>query len=131
MLYKSDHNYMPLGCNRCMGCAQGLETEKSFERGCSLTEGHQIGNRRIFHDDGKKKNKTVYATTQPLGEAPPPASMGVEGSDSGSGALEVRVKSEVKKSIVVYVVRESKDAMKLCDAEKLVHAHLLYIVSMS
>ena len=39
------------------------------------------------------------------------------------------MKSEVKKSIVVYasVVRESKDAMKPCDAEKLVHALLLYM----
>jgi hypothetical protein len=36
-------------------------------------------------------------------EPPPPASMGVEGVGSASGALEVMVKSEVKESIDVYV----------------------------
>ena len=35
-------------------------------------------------------------------EPPPPASMGVEGVGSASGALEM-VKSEVKESIGVYV----------------------------
>jgi hypothetical protein len=38
---------------------------------------------------------------QPLPEPPPPASMGVEGVGSCSGALEMMAKSEVKESIVV------------------------------
>ena len=37
---------------------------------------------------------------------PPSASIGVEGEGSDSGTLEVMVKSEVKESIDVYVVRE-------------------------
>jgi len=39
--------------------------------------------------------------------------MGLEGEGSDSGTVEVMVKSEVKESIVVYVVCELKDAMKL------------------
>jgi hypothetical protein len=79
------------------------------------------------------RNMAVYAMTQP----PPlpwvllplaPASIGVEGEGSGSGASEVMVKSEVKKSIVVYVVCESRDAVKLSEAERIVHALLLYLV---
>ena len=42
---------------------------------------------------------------QPLPEPPPPASMGVEGVGSCSGALEMMAKSEVKESIVVNVMR--------------------------
>ena len=76
------------------------------------------------------KNKTVYATTQPP-EPPPPASMGVDGVVSCSGPLEVRVKSEVKESIVVYVVRELRDAVKLSEADRLLHAHLLYNVGLN
>jgi hypothetical protein len=56
---------------------------------------------------GKSVRRTVYATVQPP-KLPPPkpsVSMGVEGSSSGSGALDVMVKSDTKKSIVVYVVR--------------------------
>jgi hypothetical protein len=54
------------------------------------------------------KSGTVssYATIQPP-KLPPPkpsASMGVEGSGSGPRALDVMVKSGVKKSIMVYVV---------------------------
>ena len=37
----------------------------------------------------------------------PSVSMGVEDSGSGSGALDVMVKCDAKKSIVVYVVRGS------------------------
>ena len=57
--------------------------------------------------------------------------MGVEGEGSDSGALEVMVKSEAKKSIVVYVVGGLRDAMNLSEAEKLIHTLLLYLVSLS
>ena len=73
----------------------------------------------------------IYAMTQPPPlpwVLPAPASMGVEEEVSGSGALKVMVKSEVKESIVVYVVFESRDAMKLSEAERIVHALLLYLV---
>ena len=54
---------------------------------------------------GESVQTTVYATMQPA-KTPPPmsASMGAEGSSSGSGALDVIVKCDAKKSIVVYVV---------------------------
>ena len=54
------------------------------------------------------QKKTVYAMTQPdlLAAAP---SMGVEGEGSASGTLEVMVKRDAKKSIVVYVVSELRD----------------------
>jgi hypothetical protein len=58
------------------------------------------------------QSKTVYATMQPAALAAAP-SMGVEEEGSDSGTVEVMVKSDPKKSIVVYVVRELKDAMKL------------------
>jgi hypothetical protein len=45
-------------------------------------------------------------------------SMGVEEEGSDSGTEEVMVKSDPKKSIVVYVVRELKNAMKLCEVER-------------
>ena len=52
---------------------------------------------------GECPSKTDYETMQP--EFKPvvlvSVSMGVEGEDSGSGAVEAMVKSEVKKSIVV------------------------------
>jgi hypothetical protein len=55
----------------------------------------------VSRKDGQKQD---YATVQqPLD--PPSASMGVDGEGSSSGVLEVMVKSEAKKSIVVYVVR--------------------------
>ena len=60
----------------------------------------------------KVKNKTVYAMTQPP-EPPPLASMGVEGEGSASEMLEVMLKSEVKESIAVYVVRGLRDAMTI------------------
>jgi hypothetical protein len=41
------------------------------------------------------------------------------------------VEREAKKSIVVYVVGGLRVAMKLFDAEILVHALLLYLVSLS
>jgi hypothetical protein len=52
------------------------------------------------------KCKTVYATMHQAPPVPPSASMGAEGVGSGSGALEVVVKGETKKSIGVdvYVV---------------------------
>jgi hypothetical protein len=76
------------------------------------------------------KNKAVYATMQPPVPPtpdPPSASIGVEGGGSDTGTLEVVVKSEAKKSIVVdeYAVRELRDATKLSEDERLVHA-LLY-----
>ena len=54
---------------------------------------------------GESVQTTVYATMQPP-KVPPSmsASMGAEGSRSGSRALDVMVKSDAKKSIVVYVV---------------------------
>jgi hypothetical protein len=58
---------------------------------------------------------------------PPSASIGVEGEESESGTLEVMVKSEAKKSIVVDVceVRELRETLKLSEVERLTHA-LLY-----
>jgi hypothetical protein len=86
-----------------MGCAQGSERvarRDNITR--ALTKSQQISVGRISRED-----RTVYATMQPI-EPPPLVSMGVEGVGSGSGALEVVVKSEAKKSIGVgvYVVCE-------------------------
>ena len=60
-------------------------------------------------------------------EPPPPASMGVEGVGSASGALEM-VKSEVKESIGVYVCG-LKD-VNLSEDERLIRALLLYLESL-
>jgi hypothetical protein len=60
-------------------------------------------------------------------EPPPPASMGVEGVGSASGALEM-VKSEVKESIGVCVCG-LKD-VNLSEDERLIRALLLYLGSL-
>jgi hypothetical protein len=61
---------------------------------------------------------------------PPSVSMGVE-EGSNSGKSEATVKREAKRSIVVYVARELRDAMELCEVERLLNGLLLYFVSLS
>jgi hypothetical protein len=82
-----------------MNCAQELGTGIDtgyFNKNAYCN--HHIGAWRMSRED-----ETDYETMQP--EFKPvvvvSVSMGVEGEDSGSGAVEAMTKSEVKKSIVV------------------------------
>ena len=88
------------------GCAQEIRIINELETDVltkALTVCYHIGVGRMSREK-TVKSKTIYATVQqPLD--PPSASMGVGGEGSSSGVLEVMVKSEAKKSIVVYVVR--------------------------
>jgi hypothetical protein len=71
------------------------------------------------------KNITVYATMHQVYDGgPSPASTGVEGS--GSGALDMIVKSDVKESIWVRMWCVGRDAFtKMCEDQAL----LLYILN--
>ena len=75
------------------------------------------------------KNMTVYATMQPgwLIAAP---SMGTSGVSSASGALEM-VKSDAKESIDVFGRVSREMLVNLSDAERLIRALLLYLVSLT
>ena len=92
-----------------MGCTRNFKVGKSCQTVCSYKSEsayrkspYRIGVGQIV----SRESGTVYATIQPL-KLPPPkpsALMGVDGSGSGLGALDLMVKSDMKKSIVVYVV---------------------------
>jgi len=87
-----------------------------------LTVSHHIGIE--YYPTKTVKNKTVYATIQANELMKLSlASMGVEGLGSGSGALDVMVKGNVKKSIGVNVYGTGKVS------EDLDQAFLLYTVS--
>jgi hypothetical protein len=88
------------------------KNQKAFKRGVSTRALTDDG--RISHDQNKPSRRRCSSFPSP--PPPPSVSKGVEeGSDSGMS--EVMVKSEAKTSTVVYVVRELKDAMELCEVE--------------
>jgi hypothetical protein len=90
-----------------MGCAQKLESGKEVVRRSHKSESAYRKSPYITMHWANRFQTTVYATMQPpkLVVPKPSVSMGVEGSGSGSVALDVVVKSDAKKFIVVYVVR--------------------------
>jgi hypothetical protein len=99
----------------------------------ALTECNQIDIGWVQHPT--IKNITIYVTMQ-LPEVPTPgpsASIGVEGEGSDSGTLEVKVKNETKKSIVVDVYEAVACAERCFETVRGCEARLhtpLYIVSL-